>query len=381
MFRVLVRPRASLVLALASLGMTACPPPQPGPPPPPGSSMPLLFVGSSVPAVEIFSLTLGGPKGLPQMTRLRSGPRPSVAPSAMGIVGTSLLLTGGSPNGVVEQYSIDATAGTLTLRGTAPAGNQPMGLATTATHAYVANRISENIIVYRVDAATGLVAQQTLGVPGAVKLAIDGSGKFLFSGNRASASPVTGPRICAHPIQPDGSLGTTPVCTAVAEAPTVMRFANGTLFSLIYALPGPTHRVTAWTVDANTGALTRRGDELDIGAANTADMAVSTNGSTLFIPRQGGFSTVTTSDPLRLGSITFQPMASQWCILPPPGPGQIIADPRGTALYVTDPIGVVSGNIIGPRVSELELEPSGGLAPVVCETAGSLPWSMALYSP
>lgn len=171
----------------------------------------------------------------------------------------------------------------------------------------------------------------------------------------------------------------------MAAAPHALRASGNLLFTLVYgnatAPTAPTNWVTAWAVDPATGALTRRGAELDIGAATTSDMALSTDGATLFVPRQGGFSTVSTNDPLSYGMVTFPPSQSQWCQLPPVTPGDIVADPRGNAFYMLDPQGIVTGNIRGPRVSAIEIPSGGGLAPIVCDTAGSLPTALALFTP
>ena len=65
-------------------------------------------------------------------------------------------------------------------------------------------------------------------------------------------------------------------------------------------------------------------------------------------------------------------------LLPPVGAGGVVAAPTGQAIYVTDPIGVFGGNIAGPRVSALDVT-GGDLKAIVCDTAGRLPQSMAIF--
>jgi len=338
-----------------------------------------LYVGSSVPAIEIFEITPDN-NGLPQMMR-RPGTAPSLtigSPNAMTVVDKSLYVAGDAS---VAQFTIDPMSGALTLRGTVPTGIPPQYMAATKTTVYVASYGSNNISVYSIDAAGKLTNMQTAAANGVNSLQVEGiPGKFLFTGHRASGPTV--PQVCAHTIQANGSLGATPNCVAVGGAPQAMQVSGGVLYLLFNAIVPPvvgnTNWISAWTINPTTGALTHRGTDIDIGAANTGGMAVSTDGQTLFIPRQGGFTTVGTANPLTYATITFPPTYSQWCLLPPVGAGGVLADPTGKAIYITDPVGAVTGNIIGPRVSAIEVA-GGGLKAVVCDTAGRLPQSMAIF--
>ncbi len=305
-------------------------------------------------------------------------------PSAMTVVNKTLYVAAdgnaaGPPS--VAAFTIAPMTGALTLNGTVPAGQPPHYIAATNTTVYVGNFGSNDINVFSIGAAGNLTSIQTLAANGVSSLQVDGiAGKFVFSGHRASGP--TGPQLCTHTIQASGSLGAMPNCVAVGGAPQAMQVAGGVLFILFNAIVPPaisnTNWVSAWTINSATGALTHRGMDLDIGAANTGGMAVSTNGQTLYIPRQGGFTTVSTADPLSSSMVTFPATGSQWCLLPPAGAGGVVAAPTGQAIYVTDPIGVVGGNIAGPRISALDVT-GGGLKAIVCDTAGRLPQSMAIF--
>lgn len=345
-----------------------------------------LYVGSSVPAIEIFNIKPGS-NGLPQMTRVTGvALAPTIgSPSAMTVVKETLYVAGSGSGGggSVAQFTIDSMSGALTLRGTVPAGNPPHYMASTITTVYVANAGSNNISVYSIDAAGNLTNMQTATGNGVNSLQVDGTpGKFLFTGHRASGPTV--PQVCTHTIQANGSLGATPNCLAVSGAPQAMQVSGGVLYLLFNAIVAPSlgnsNWVSAWTINPTTGALTHSGTDLDIGAANTGGMAVSTDGKTLFIPRQGGFTTVGTTSPLTSAMITFPVTGSQVCLLPPPGAGQVLADPSGKAIYITDPLGSFTGNLIGSRASALEIIPGGGLKGIVCDTVGRLPQSMAIFA-
>jgi hypothetical protein len=348
---------------------------------------PFLYVGSSVPAIETFNVKPDA-TGRPQFVRTQGFALPANigSPSAMTVVDRSLYVVGGGngAGGSIGQFTIDPMSGALTLRGTVPAGQPPHNIAATKTTVFVANRGSGSVGVYAIDAAGNLLNVQTVAVAGVDSLQVDATpAKFLFTGSRASGT--TGPQVCTHTIQANGSLAPAPNCVAIGGSQMVMQVSAGVLYLLFNATVPPvignTNWISAWTIDAATGGLTHRGVDLDIGAANTGGMAVSVDGQRLFVPRQGGFTTVGTANPLSYAMVTFPPTGSQWCLLPPPGGSGVLADPSGKAIYMTDAIGAVTGNIIGPRVSALELAPGGAIAPIVCDSAGKLPQSMAIFTP
>lgn len=340
-----------------------------------------LYVGSSVPAIETFSLSWDS-SGLPSMTRTSSGTALSTIgnPSAMTAVNGTLYVAGAAS---VGQFTINFMTGGLTLRGTVPAGTPPHYMSATNTTVYVGSFGSNDLRAYSIDASGNLTNIQTVAANGMNSLQLDGvPGKFLFTGHRASG--LTLPGVCTHTIDAKGLLGAAPNCVPVGGAPQAMQVSGGVLYLLFNAIIPPmlgnTNWVSAWTINPTTGVLTRRGADLDIGAATTGGMAVSVDGQTLFIPRQGGFTTVSTANPLTSAMVTFPATGSQWCLLPPPGAGQVLTDPKGKAIYITDPIGAVTGNIQGSRVSALEIVAGGGLKAITCDTAGRLPQSMAIFA-
>ena len=96
-----------------------------------------LYVGSSVPAIEIFNIK-EDINGRPQMARTTGiALSPSIGnPSAMTVVNKTLYVAGsGSVVGgaSVAQFTIDPMSGALTLRGTVPSGNPPHYMAATKT--------------------------------------------------------------------------------------------------------------------------------------------------------------------------------------------------------------------------------------------------------
>ncbi len=305
----------------------------------------------------------------------------SGAPLAIHVVGSTLYAATGS--GAVAQYTIDRFTGNLSLRGTISAGSPPYAIAATTTTLYVANRGSSNVSVFSIDASGNLASLQTASVDAVNAIQIDGSGKFLFTGSRANGA--TGPKVCTHTIQSDGTLPAGPGnCVAVSGAPEAMPYSGGVLYLLFNAPAstgfGNSNWVSAWTV-GTTGNLSQRGQGLDVGAANAAGLASSVDGKFLFLPRQGGFLTISAADPLQVVASATPITGSQWCVWPPAAAGGALVDPRGKVLYVSDPVGAAVGNIQGARISSLTIDGGGALSPILCDAVGGKPISMAIFLP
>lgn len=302
--------------------------------------------------------------------------------SAMAVVNGSLYVAGGSS--VVAQFVINASTGALTYRGVVPTGGPPQYLAATGTAIYVGSFSSNDLRAYSVAASGGALTNvQTLPAVGINSLHADAnSGKFLFSGHRSVGA--ASPQICVHTIQGNSALGAAPNCVAVPGAPYAMQSFGGVLYAMFNATVAPalgnTNWISAWNIDPLTGALTKRGVDLDIGAANRGRMAISTDGSRLFVPRQGGFDIVGTAIPLSISGATFAPTQSPWCQLPPAGGFDVVVNPNSRAFYFTDAIGAVTGNIIGPRITAIDLTAGNTLRAITCDATGGIPQSMAIFS-
>jgi hypothetical protein len=340
-----------------------------------------LFVGNSAgPTIQAFDVSTNA-QGIPKLQLLPNTPIAAGAPMSMQVVGRSLYVAAGS--GQVAQFTINGNTGALTLRGTIPAGSPPYSMVATTKAVYVASRFSNDINVYSIDASENLANLQTVTVAAVNVAQLDTGGTRLFTGSRVNGP--AGPQLCSHAIQTNGSLGANPNCVAIAGAPESMVFSAGVLFVHFNATVAPSlgnsNWISAWTVDPATGALARRGVDLDIGAANTGTMGLSTNGQTLFIPRQGGFSMVGTGTVLSHSIFQFPQGPAGACVLPPAGVGTVLVDPNGKAVYLADPVGAATGNVTGAKLSSLEIKAGGALAPIVCETVAGKPISLALFQP
>lgn len=335
--------------------------------------------GSSA-AIEVFDIRNSG--STQQMVRKPGITLPATigAPSAMVVVNKSLYVAGGSS--VLAQFTIDNMNGNLTLGATIPTGAPPQYMAATSNAIYVGGFGSNDIRAYSVASNGALTNVQTTPANGINSLHVESaSGKFVFSGHRAVGA--TSPQLCTHTIQSNGSLG-TPNCVAIAGAPSSIQSFGGVLFVLFNAIvppaPGNTNWISAWNIDPATGALTKRGTDLDIGAANTGRIAISADGKRLFVPRQGGFNIVGTANPLTMSAAGFPTQQSQSCILPPVAGSDVVVNPNGNAMYLTDSVGGTAGNITGRRITAFDLTSGNALTPITCEATGNIPQSMAIFA-
>ena len=359
--------KPTLVLAVATSCLTAC-----------GQ---FLYVGTTAPAVEIFDIRDAG--NVQQMLRKPSVSLPDSigAPSAMTVVDKSLYLAGGSS--VIAQYDIDSSTGALTLRGTVPTGSPPYSMARLGQSLYVGAFGSNDVRIYSIATNGALASQQTVPAAGINSLHTDSTaGKFLFTGHRSAGAGS--PQLCSHTVLANGSLNMTPACVAVPGAPTSMQSASGVLFVLFNATvppnPGNSNFVSAWSIDQATGVLSKRGNDLDIGAANVGQLAISTNGQTLFLPRQGNFTLVGTANPLTASAASFPNTMSQFCLVPPAAGYQVAVNPNGKAMYLTDTANVTLGTITGRRIAAIDLTGGSPLKPIICEATGAIPQSIAIFA-
>jgi hypothetical protein len=345
---------------------------------------PWLFLVNGVPnsAVSTYSATIVGPNNVPEMVQQPvGGALTTGAPSAMQVVDSSLYVATGS--GVLAQFAISPLTGALTAGPTTAIGSPPFALTASRTALYATNLGSANVSVLSIGAAGSLTALQTASLPGVKVVQLDTAARRLFAGT--SANGGTAARVCTFALQADGSLPAAPAsCATLNGDPDAMAFANGVLFIKTFGpmMPaGNTNYVSAWTVDPASGAATLRGTALDIGAANAGNLALSADGKFLFVPRQGGFLTLGTGDPLGIAATPTPITNSQNCMWPPATAGMALADPRGGAVFITDPIGFVTGNLIGGRLSALSVDAGGKLTPYLCDNVGMRPIAVALYLP
>jgi 6-phosphogluconolactonase (cycloisomerase 2 family) len=166
------------------------------------------------------------------------------------------LYTANSVSNDVSIYSIDATSGALTSKGTIPAGTLPRGIAVAPSQkfAYVANQGSNNVSMYTIDLATGaLTAIGTIPAAGTAPgpIAVEPSGRFAYVGNMNSnnvsmftINPSTGELTANGTI----AAGTTP--DALAVDPTG-RF--------LYVANQGSHNMSIFRINATTGTLVDEG--------------------------------------------------------------------------------------------------------------------------
>jgi 6-phosphogluconolactonase (cycloisomerase 2 family) len=134
--------------------------------------------------------------------------------------------------------------------------------------AYVVNELDSSVTAYRFDAASGaldpfqvvpMLPDSFVGNSRAAGIAIDASGRFLYSSNRGGDSvavfAIDGPSGCLRFLGAEPTRGKTPRCFALAP--------NG---RFLFALNEDSDAIVTFAVDARTGALAATGAQLHCGS-------------------------------------------------------------------------------------------------------------------
>lgn len=165
----------------------------------------------------------------------------------------------------VLAYKIDFGTGALTSIGTAAAGTGPLSVAVdpSGKFVYVANNGTGDVSVFQIDTSTG--ALTSIGTVAAgtspLSVAVDPSGKFVYvANNGAGSGDVSAYRIDATTgaLTPIPCRDALPICNVdnflAGGGPTSISVEPFGKF--VYVTNSTSNDVSAYTIDANTGALT-----------------------------------------------------------------------------------------------------------------------------
>lgn len=253
-------------------------------------------------SLSAFSAIEHVPSGIPQLVMRSAIPVPvgvgSV--SAVRVVGDRLY--GAGSNGVLQAFAIERSNGDLTPTQTAPIGGPPHAMTSSANALFVVSFGSNDVRAIGIDMAANLTSLQTtpMDTPRALTVSTDATQLYVGS----AGSSTTGPRVCAHAIATDGTFAPTPAgCISVAGEVGAMVHHADVLFVMqrgpsALGPNAPTNWLSAYSTAGAPGTLALRGQPVDLGAANAGNIAVSVDGRFLFVPRQGGFMTLSTADPM-----------------------------------------------------------------------------------
>jgi len=246
------------------------------------------------------------------------------------------------PVGSVSAYIIDAASGALTpVAGSPfPAGTLSRSITVdpSGRFAYVANSMSNNVSAYTIDATSGALTAVT-GSPfaaetGPASVTVDPSGRFAYvaNGDLGGSNNVSAYTIDAA----TGALtlvagspfaaGTGPLSVTVDPSGKFAYVANSGFF-------GGASNVSAYTIDATSGALTPiAGSPF---AAGTGPLSVTVDPSDRFVyvanfssNNVSAYTIVATSGALT--AVAGSPFAAT------PSPRSVTVDPSGQFAYVAN---------------------------------------------
>jgi 6-phosphogluconolactonase (cycloisomerase 2 family) len=321
--------------------------------------------------------------------------------------------------GTISVFAIDAATGALTLAGNATAtdGLRIITVAPSGRFLYVANENAGQVAAFAVDATTGALS----AVPGSpfaagsntYSVVVDPSGTFAYATNRRSGTvsifridPTTGALSALPPVAArSGAVGmaitrgtstvrdtprfayaanngpgsvvsaytidaATGALTALADTPTLAlatavavdpsgRFAYTTHDIL---LEGPARNVSTYTVGAS-GALTRVGAAAAV-ASNPSGVAVEPSGRFAYVANQG-------SNDVSMHAVDATTGALSWMgsVVADDSPSALAVDPSGRFVYVAN--GYASNPGSGSLTAYAIAADSGALSAIDLNGAGA----------
>lgn len=297
-----------------------------------------------------------------------------------GVAGTtafSTTLTSGSaykvtvltqPSAPAQVCSVTDGAGTI--------GTQSVvvlvSCITTGRYAYVANKGSQNISAFAIDASTGALsalASSPIPIVGSVSLQeakIDPSGAYLYVvDNGANA-------IFGFSISPtDGSL------TAVSNPPTAtgkqpVSLAFDSTGAYLYVANAADNTISGYSRSTTTGVLTPlAGSPYKISGANPAPGQMVRAGNYLYVANTGSNSVdvyfIATATGALTEGVAGSPFATDT------GPYSIAVDPQGLVAYVAN-----TGQSLAGSISAFTIDSESGILIAVGGNPLPIPVSKAL---
>jgi len=239
--------------------------------------------------------------------------------------------------------------------------------------AFVSNEDSNNLNAYSIDGGTGALTQVTgspfAGDTGPRGVAVDPSGKFLYMANESSND------ISAYTINASSGALTPVPGSPFAEGEEEENYgprgvAVDPSGKFLYVANEVGNNVSAFSIDATSGALTQITGSPFAAETGPRGVAVDPSGKYVYVTNHG-------DDDVSAYSIT----AATGALTPVPGsafetgdtPFDVVVDPSGKFVYVTNHL---SGNVSAYTLAAA----TGALTPVPGSpfTAGSEPHGVAV---
>ena len=253
----------------------------------------------------------------------------------------------------LSAYTING-AGALVDVGTFPLADIPSSIAVSSNGSFAFVATNDGIYAFTVNAATGTltqVANSPFSSGGDFNaVTVSPNNRFLYAANNSGT-------VSAYTI--NGATGALNVVGAIAAGTTPSGMAVSPNGSFLYVSNQGSNNVSAFRINGTTGDLTF--EENEPAGTLPSGVVVSPNSLFLYVSNQGTNNVSTFSINGTTGALTGvgAPVAAGTA------PGGVAISPNGSFLYVS--------NQTSNNVSVFTIDGGGGLSLVENEPAGTLP--------
>lgn len=195
----------------------------------------------------------------------------------------------------VSIYTVNAVTGQLRHNGYVAAGTAPRSITVdpAGKFAYVTNDGSGNISTYAINASNGTLTPVGAAVAAGsnpYSVTIDAAGKFAYVANAGSGS------ISAYTIDAITGVLTQVICSGGSTTCTGSNFTAGSSPVCItldpsgkfaYVANSVSADVSAYTIDATTGALSSTGAAVPTGGSNLRSISIDPTGRFAYVANDG----------------------------------------------------------------------------------------------
>jgi 6-phosphogluconolactonase (cycloisomerase 2 family) len=292
----------------------------------------------------------------------------AVAPDPSGKFGKFAYVANRDSNNV-SMYTINSATGILEAEGTIAAGTAPFSVAVdpSGKFAYVANLFGD-VSMYTINATTGVLT--SIGTIGAGtepdSVAVHPSGKFAYVANFGDEDFGTPPgSVSMYRINADGSLtsiGT--IAEALVGTTSVAVHPSGEFAYVANSGFRNSNTISMYTIDATTGALTSTGTE---AGENPGSVAVHPSGKFAYVANVGSSNSIS----MYTIDVTTGALTSAGTVAAGKLPESVAIDPSGKFAY--------AANAQSNNVSMYTIDATNGaLTSIGTIAAGLAPNSIAI---
>jgi len=290
-------------------------------------------------AITVFNPTPGGGTSNSLNFSIVRGLGPisvAVAPDPSGKFGRFAYVANRDSNNV-SMYTINPATGILEAVGTIAAGTAPFSVAVhpSGNFAYVANLDSDNVSVYTIDTTTGVLT--FMGAIGAGvepdSVVVHPSGKFAYVANFGDELLGSVPgSVSTYTINAGGGLTSTgTIAEKFVGTSSVAVHPSGKFAYVANSAFNNGNTISMYTIDATTGALTSIGT---VAAQNPRSVAVHPSGNFAYVATSG----VSNSDTISMYTIdrTTGALTSIGTVAAGRLPESVAVDPAGKFAYTAN---------------------------------------------